>query len=443
MAETGLSQQQLGITRIYEVPHTPSGAKQRGDSEEVASAEPSTPRDAGQHLAGEAVLIKDLQQVAGETSTFGSEALALTAAYHDSAATRLLDAGATLVGASATSEFGVTAYTEPVGQDAPINPLDHRLSPGGSSGGAAVAIARGLVRIAHATDGGGSIRIPAACCGLPGLKPTHDNRVGGFTPTAHGYLAQDIPTTAHAYNLTLPAQSTHPTTPLRIGYTNTPFHHLTSTVDPIVAASTAAVTALLTTTPAVSSVTHAPAPYAPHRFELFKDFLTARCADLPGPLSPITSWLQDQGRKVPRWRREEAQKQLLTLAEEAHRNWHDFDIIATPTLACAPPPPGAFSKLPPHRNFRTQTAWTPWGTLWNITGWACLSVPLVDPSMVPGRWPVSLLLGAVGARVSEAQLLAVGQLVQEVAWMLPAESLSLEGPGNVEALCGDEDAHEH
>lgn len=413
--ETGLSQQQLGVTRVYSQPHS---------------------SHAGQPLAGEEVLIKDLQQVAGEITTFGSEEQAHTATLNDSATLRLLDRGARLVGASATSEYGVTAYTEPVGQDSPVNPLGARFMPGGSSGGAAVAVARGVVNIAHATDGGGSIRIPAACCGLSGLKPAHNPRIGGFTSTAHGYLARDIETTARAYALDIPDLTSavrDGREPLRIGYTNTPFHS-SSSIDPAIAAATAAVTALLTSTEAVTSVSQAPAPYSPRTFELFREVLTSRCAQLPGPLSPLTRWLKEQGQQVTELRREQLHRQLNAIGEDVLATWADFDIIATPMLACAPPAPGTFSSLPPRLNFLAQTAWTPWATLWNITGWASVSVPLVDPQSVPGRWPISLQLGAVSDRVSEAELLTLARSVSTVASALPPEGLSLAAPGDIEAL---------
>src|SRR5688572_18318727 len=81
-------------------------------------------------------------------------------------------ARAIVLGKSATPEFGMTATTEPLYRGATRNPWDTSRSPGGSSGGAGALVAAGVVPLAHATDGGGSIRIPAACCGLVGLKRT-------------------------------------------------------------------------------------------------------------------------------------------------------------------------------------------------------------------------------------------------------------------------------
>lgn len=428
MATTGLSQEALGITRIYTRPAT--ALTHRSTSTHSA---PSTHLP----LAGEEILIKDLHQVQGETTTYGSTKHATTATHHDSTTTHLLNLGAVLVGASATSEYGLTAYTEPTGQEAPINPLGARFSPGGSSGGAAVAVARGLVRIAHATDGGGSIRIPAACCGLPGLKPAHDRTIGGFTTTAHGFLTRDLATMARAYQLpqvnlrTLIA--TRRRTPLRVGYTNTPFHS-TTRVDPAIAAATAAATALLITAGIAESITRAPAPYPTSTFSLFQDYLASHCTDLPTELTPLTHWLKEQGLTTPHWRRSESLRLLLGVARQVQRNWKDLDLVATPMLACAPPAPGAFSALNPRLDFLAQTAWTPWGTLWNMAGWASLCIPLIPPEKVPGRWPIALQLGAVANRVSEAELLSAGQAIQQEATRLPPQMLSIATEGDVESL---------
>lgn len=117
--------------------------------------------------------IKDNEDIAGFPTTFGSRALPDRPAQADS---RLVGhwraLGFDILGKSALPEFGLTATTEPAAYGPTRNPwhLDH--SSGGSSGGSAAMVAAGVVPISHANDGGGSIRIPAACCGLVGLKPS-------------------------------------------------------------------------------------------------------------------------------------------------------------------------------------------------------------------------------------------------------------------------------
>ncbi|MGA4543744.1 amidase [Uniformispora flossi] len=131
--------------------------------------------DARGPFAGVPTLIKDLGcDVAGLPTKNGSRLFADAApADHDSTVVaRLRAAGTAILGKSGTPEFGFGTSTEPGLTGAVHNPWNPAHSTGGSSGGSAAAVAAGIVPFAHATDGGGSIRIPAACCGLFGLKPS-------------------------------------------------------------------------------------------------------------------------------------------------------------------------------------------------------------------------------------------------------------------------------
>jgi Asp-tRNA(Asn)/Glu-tRNA(Gln) amidotransferase A subunit family amidase len=126
-------------------------------------------------LAGVPVLIKDLEDVEGMVTTQGSLlfADATPAAAHDTVPRRLVDAGAVIVGKTNLPEFATEGYTSNLLFGTTNNPWSLDYSPGGSSGGSGAAVAAGIVPIATATDGGGSIRIPASFCGLAGIKPTN------------------------------------------------------------------------------------------------------------------------------------------------------------------------------------------------------------------------------------------------------------------------------
>lgn len=124
-------------------------------------------------VAGLPFLIKDLTEVAGLKSTYGSALYAGHVPSQDaSIVSRYREAGLNILGKTNTPEFGLTITTEPRANGVCRNPWNLEYSTGGSSGGAAAAVASGIVPVAHASDGGGSIRIPAACCGLFGLKPS-------------------------------------------------------------------------------------------------------------------------------------------------------------------------------------------------------------------------------------------------------------------------------
>lgn len=136
----------------------------------------SKPSSAVGAFAGVPMLFKDLGvEVKGWPRSSGSRFGRGIIDEHDSGLiARYREAGVVPLGRSASSEFGIIGTTETAAHGATRNPWDLSRIAGGSSGGSGAAVASGMVPIAHASDGLGSIRIPASCCGLVGLKPTRD-----------------------------------------------------------------------------------------------------------------------------------------------------------------------------------------------------------------------------------------------------------------------------
>jgi amidase len=123
-------------------------------------------------LLGVPVAIKDEVDVAGEVKTIGTDAFTEPAKADCEMVRRLREAGAIVLGLTLPPEIAICGFTESATYGVTRNPWNPQRSPGGSSGGSAAAVAAGLVPIASAGDGAGSIRIPAASCGIFGLKPT-------------------------------------------------------------------------------------------------------------------------------------------------------------------------------------------------------------------------------------------------------------------------------
>lgn len=158
-------------------------------------------------FAGVPTFIKDNTDLRGLPTSQGSQAVHPRPAKADGAfARQFLQQGVICLGKSQLPEFGLNASTEFLGQPPTRNPWHTDYSSGASSGGSAALVAAGVVPLAHANDGGGSIRIPAAACGLVGLKPTRGRLVDGEAArtlpvniVSEGVVTRSVRDTAHFY----------------------------------------------------------------------------------------------------------------------------------------------------------------------------------------------------------------------------------------------------
>lgn len=158
--------------------------------------------------AGAPMLIKDLNDVAGVRTTYGSGAFAnFTAPVSGDYVARVEAAGLTIIGKTNTPELGLLPVTEPRAYTPSRNPWNTALTTGGSSGGAAAAVASGMMPCAQGSDGGGSIRIPSHYCGLFGLKPSrgrvaYKQNSRPFSISVNGALSKTVRDSALMLSLT-------------------------------------------------------------------------------------------------------------------------------------------------------------------------------------------------------------------------------------------------
>ena len=366
---------------------------------ERAATIDSTPGDAP--FRGVPIGVKDLAPTAGIRTTYSSRAYADYVPDFDSAVVRRIrDAGFVIVGKTNTPEFGTVAFTESELNGATRNPWNTHLTPGGSSGGAAAALAAGLVPAAHATDGGGSIRIPASCCGLFGLKPSR-GRVstapfGAFEGlSTSGPLTRTVADAAHLLDVLsgyepgdpwwAPAPerpfATAPDEPpprLRVAVTSSPPIDLPVDVQCTSALASAA-TLLAELGHDVRDAT--PPWHAPDLFDRFIAVWQVGPALHPiddlALLTPLNRGLVEAARVQSAADYGRSVASLQMLARRIVAFWSEADVVLTPTLALPPVPigwqdavEGAIPQL------RRNTEFTPFTSIANLTGLPAMSIPL-------------------------------------------------------------------
>ena len=392
-------------------------------------------------LAGVPCPVKDLAMVAGIPFTAGSAALASTVAPVDDGVVSLLrDAGTLMIGKTNTPEFGLPCYTEPDIAPPARSPWDLSRSAGGSSGGAAAAVAAHIVPVAHASDGGGSIRIPASVCGLVGLKPTRGrvsagpHGVDGAGLAGSGVLTRDVRDTAAlldvlAYNrpgdtFVLPG----PATPfvdacerapgaLRVGVVTTPVIAEHAPVDRAVSRSGERHRGAPRRTGSCGR-RRLPVPFPAQRWASFEAIWSVLAATAPirpekeSLLRPYTRWLRTKGLGFSGVDYAEALTGVQRTSREAAQVWASYDVILSPTLARIPALVGELrNDDDPAADFAAQVDYTPWTSIWNLTGWPAISLPLHRIEVAGNTLPVGIMLG--GRHGSEETLLALSAQLEE------------------------------
>ena len=350
-------------------------------------------------------------------------------------AARFLAAGLVPFGVTTVPEFGLATTCEPVLGPLARNPLDPRRTPGGSSGGTAAAVAAGIVTLAQSGDAGGSTRVPAACCGLVGLKPTRGAVPGGpnFGNHLSGIaielvISRSLRDTAAAFDaVTGRAQGPEPDPDLggsvlarfgqplgrlRIGLCL----GLPDAIDPARREAVQAAGDLLARNGhALIVVPHERlAPLTIASAVAFDRIISVNLARNLGGLGdddlarvePLTRAVLARGRAISAVALQEAQVGAVSVAHEMWRLFDDIDVLLTPMLATAPPLIGAqpMDHDDVDLHWRRMDAFAPYAMLANIAGTPAMSVPFgFDDEGLP------LPLHLVGPMGSDALLLRLAR----------------------------------
>ncbi|WP_200343360.1 amidase [Rhodovibrio sodomensis] len=373
-------------------------------------------------LAGVPTVLKDLgARLTGVPTGNGTRHLRDRPSDHTSSCVqRLLDAGLCVIGQTNAAELGLSYTTEPEDLFPTRNPWDRARTAGGSSGGSAAAVAARIVPLAHGSDGGGSIRVPASCCGLVGLKPTRGRVPMGPTSgdawsglVSHGVLTRSVRDTAAALDLMAgwepgdPYAAPAPDAPYLDAVTRDPGRlrvALWTDWSPEMPSDPACRAAAEDAGRLLESLGHVVEPAEP-RFDrdafraAFLDTVGAHAlADLnaimratagrdwtAGDFAPAVEAVAAHGRDAGVEAHLRGRDTLQRIARTVGRFLVDTDLILTPTLAQRPPELGVLDDA--HAGVwalhARQGAFSPFTALANATGEPAISLPLCCSDGLP------------------------------------------------------------
>jgi amidase len=399
-------------------------------------------------FAGVPIAVKDNRTVVGMPLTMCSDLFGEFMPRREAfLVRRLRAAGFVIVGKTALPEMGILPTTESRRFGPTRNPWDLDRTPGGSSGGSAAAVAAGMVPIAHGNDGGGSTRIPAACCGLVGLKAGRGRisvgpDAGDSFLAVDGVLTRSVADTAATldvlagYELGDATWAPNPERPysetaqadpgrLRIGLATTPPLE-GAVVEP------SCLQAALDAAELLASLGHDVQQTEPpwSNREVLPDFTRAFGPQVSmqtliggiirgreateSDVEPLTWTMYQHAREQDTLTYLAADGRVKALAREVVSHLDDYDVVLTPALAQLPVPIGEIHGRGPDpwEHYRRSGLFTPFTAIFNVTGLPAISVPLYQSD---GGLPLAVQLGARPAR--EDVLLALAtQLEQAQPW---------------------------
>jgi amidase len=383
-------------------------------------------------LLGVPVAIKDDQAVAGERRTWGTAAVETPSPIEGEIVAGLRAAGAIVVGITNVPELTMWGFTETLSNGATRNPWDLTRTPGGSSGGSAAAVAAGLVPLASASDGAGSIRIPAACTGLFGLKLSRGrlgwgDRAEVWTGMAvPGVLARSVADTALAYG----ALTGEPWSPVAApGRLRVAVSTATPPGIPQRVLDGERRDAVLATASLLSELGHdvherdVPVTLAMTRRVLVRYFAGAaeaeREVERPELLERRTRRMAAAGRAAERLARGAVAGARADAAALAPF-FAEHDVVLTPAIAGPPPRVGTWQGRGAALTWQGNAQQYPFSALWNHVGNPAMAVPSgFDRAGLP------LSVQVVGRPGAERTLLALAAQMEEARpWVQSTPSLA-------------------
>jgi len=377
-------------------------------------------------LNGVPIAIKDDTDVAGVVTARGSLAHdGVPAAQDAEPVRRLRAAGAIILGKTHVPELEALAATESLAYGATRNPWDSARTSGGSSGGSGTAVAAGLAAAALGTDGAGSIRIPAACCGLFGLKPQRDRvpmASNWFGMAVAGALTRGVLDTALFLDTVKDGgpcyaeAAARPPGALRIAYSLKVPRGVTARTE---AEPRAAVER---TAERLRELGHTVVERDPdygnsgvNVTARYLEGIAADAASMPHPerLARWTRGLAAMGSRIPAFLVARAHAQEAADRDRAGALFGEFDVLLTPALTRRPPPVGEWLGLPSPLLLNGMANFIPHLSLWNHTGQPAAALPV---EAAPDGFPVGVQL--VGRPDDEPTLLSLSaQLETATGWL--------------------------